>query len=61
MTAAHSSSRSGSAPAVIDTGKASNARVCDTALGDKDDDPADREVVDELRQVAPETEQFRAP
>lgn len=58
MTAAHSSSRSGSAPAYIDTTKASIARVYDTALGGKDNYPADREVVDKLRQVAPEIGQF---
>ncbi|WP_285648103.1 SAM-dependent methyltransferase [Actinomycetospora sp. NBRC 106375] len=58
MTAAHSSSRSGSAPAYIDTSRASIARVYDTALGGKDNYPADREVVDKLRQVAPEIEQF---
>ncbi|PVZ11718.1 SAM-dependent methyltransferase [Actinomycetospora cinnamomea] len=58
MTAAHSSSRSGSAPSFIDTTKASIARVYDTALGGKDNYPADREVVEKLRQVAPEIEQF---
>src|SRR3954471_2828716 len=58
MTAAHSSSRSGSAPAFIDTSKASIARVYDTALGGKDNYPADREVVERLKQVAPEIEQF---
>jgi hypothetical protein len=58
MTAAHSSSHPGSAPAFIDTSKASIARVYDTALGGKDNYPADREVVDKLRQVAPEIEQF---
>jgi hypothetical protein len=58
MTAAHSSSRPGSAPAFIDTSKASIARVYDTALGGKDNYPADREVVERLKQVAPEIEQF---
>jgi hypothetical protein len=58
MTAAHSSSRSGSAPAFIDTSQASIARVYDTALGGKDNYPADREVVEKLREVAPEIEQF---
>jgi len=58
MTAAHSSSRPGSAPSFIDTTKASIARVYDTALGGKDNYPADREVVEKLRQVAPEIEQF---
>jgi hypothetical protein len=58
MTAAHSSSRPGSAPSYIDTTKASIARVYDTALGGKDNYPADREVVEKLRQVAPEIEQF---
>jgi hypothetical protein len=58
MTAAHSSSRTGSAPSYIDTTKASIARVYDTALGGKDNYPADREVVEKLRQVAPEIEQF---
>ncbi|GAA4858954.1 SAM-dependent methyltransferase [Actinomycetospora straminea] len=58
MTAAHSSSRTGSAPAYIDTTKASIARVYDTALGGKDNYPADREVVEKLKVVAPEIEQF---
>ena len=58
MTAAHSSPRSGTAPAFVDTSKASIARVYDFALGGKDNYPADREVVDKLRQVAPEIEQF---
>ena len=45
-------------PSFIDTTKASIARVYDTALGGKDNYPADREVVERLRQVAPEIEQF---
>jgi hypothetical protein len=56
MTAAHSSSRPGSAPAFIDTSKASIARVYDVALGGKDNYPVDRDVIDQLRRVAPEAE-----
>jgi len=54
MTAAHSSSRSGTAPAFVDTSTASIARVYDFALGGKDNYPADREVIERLRKVAPE-------
>ena len=45
-------------PAYIDPTKASIARVYDCALGGKDNYEADREVVERLRQVAPEIEQF---
>lgn len=56
MTAAHSSSRSGSAPAYIDTSRASIARVYDFALGGKDNYPIDRDVIEDLRRAAPEAE-----
>jgi hypothetical protein len=56
MTAAHSSSRTGSAPSYIDTTKASIARVYDYALGGKDNYPVDRDVIEALRAAAPEAE-----
>lgn len=45
-------------PSAVDRTKASIARVYDFALGGKDNYKVDREVVDKLRQVAPEIEQF---
>jgi hypothetical protein len=56
MTAAHSSSRTGSAPSYVDTSKASIARVYDYALGGKDNYPVDRDVIEALRAAAPEAE-----
>jgi hypothetical protein len=56
MTAAHSSARPGSAPALVDTSKASIARVYDYALGGKDNYPVDRDVIENLRRAAPEAE-----
>jgi len=56
MTAAHSSSRTGSAPSYIDATKASIARVYDYALGGKDNYPVDRDVIEALRAAAPEAE-----
>ncbi|MEJ2869828.1 SAM-dependent methyltransferase [Actinomycetospora sp. OC33-EN08] len=46
------------APATIDRTRASIARVYDCALGGKDNFEADREVVEKLKLVAPEVEQF---
>jgi SAM-dependent methyltransferase len=45
-------------PAAVDRTKASIARVYDYALGGKDNFEVDREVVEKLREVAPEIEQF---
>jgi SAM-dependent methyltransferase len=56
MTAAHSSSRAGASPVLVDSSKASIARVYDYALGGKDNYPVDREVIDTLRRAAPEAE-----
>lgn len=56
MTAAHSSSRTGSAPTYVDTSRASIARVYDFALGGKDNYPVDRDVIEQLRAAAPEAE-----
>ncbi|MCD2191844.1 SAM-dependent methyltransferase [Actinomycetospora endophytica] len=48
----------GGVPASVDRNRASIARVYDTALGGKDNFEVDREVVEKLRQVAPEISQF---
>lgn len=45
-------------PAAVNRSKASIARVYDYALGGKDNFEVDREVVEKLREVAPEIEQF---
>jgi len=45
-------------PVNIDTTKASIARVYDAGLGGKDNYEVDREVIRQLRQVAPEITQF---
>ncbi len=45
-------------PVSVDRTKASIARVYDCALGGKDNYEVDREVVEKLRQVAPEITQF---
>jgi SAM-dependent methyltransferase len=45
-------------PSGVDRTKASIARVYDFALGGKDNYEVDRDVVDKLRQVAPEIEEF---
>lgn len=56
MAAANSPFSRESTPAYIDPTKASIARVYDAGLGGKDNYAVDREVVDRLRQVAPEIE-----
>ena len=48
----------GATPSYIDTSKASIARVYDYALGGKDNYPVDRDVIERVRVVAPEVEQF---
>ncbi|BBG01373.1 MULTISPECIES: SAM-dependent methyltransferase [Pseudonocardia] len=48
----------GRAPAHIDTTKASIARVYDYALGGKDNYEVDRAVIERIRAVAPEVNQF---
>lgn len=52
------SRNTGPGPVAIDRTQASIARVYDCALGGKDNFEIDREVVEKLRQVAPEISEF---
>lgn len=56
--AAANPARSDEAPVHIDTSKASIARVYDASIGGKDNYAIDREVVAQLKVVAPEIERF---